>query len=448
MLVRAQTPRGTMTSPNTEKKLGPFLAALVVANAMMGSGIYLLPAGLGAVGSISILSWVAATLGASLIAGVFAWLAILKPGNASLFEHVRSAFGPSAGFLSAALYWASTWVATVAVSTAVVGYLSVFVPWVAKPPGATLTSVAAIWLLIGANLIGPKFVARIAGWTLAIGLIPILIVAFGGWFVFDSHTFLASWNVTGKSPFTVVPHTTVFVFWAFLGIESASVISLRVRNPARDVPIGTFGGLIVAAIIYMAASAAIMGILPAATLAKSNAPFADAVVPMLGAGVAGIIALFALMKASGTLGTVIMMNAETAESESLIGQIMNARRPDRVSAATLLTMGVLMSLVSFASASPTLARQFTLVANMSVLLCVAAYGAASVALLRLSSLAPERSRLAVRAIAAGAAAFCVWLMASTDIVLLALAAGAVAVALVAYPLVRMRKTRIVSATAG
>ena len=121
MLVRAQTPRGTMTSPNTEKKLGPFLAALVVANAMMGSGIYLLPAGLGAVGSISILSWVAATLGASLIAGVFAWLAILKPGNASLFEHVRSAFGPSAGFLSAALYWASTWVATVAVSTAVVG---------------------------------------------------------------------------------------------------------------------------------------------------------------------------------------------------------------------------------------------------------------------------------------------------------------------------------------
>jgi arginine:agmatine antiporter len=437
-----------MTPANTEKKLGPLLAALVVANSMMGSGIYLLPAGLGAVGSISILAWVAAIVGAALIAGVFAWLAILKPDNASLFEHVRSAFGPGAGFLSAALYWASTWVATVAVSTAVVGYLSVFVPWIAKPPGATLASLAAIWLLIGANLIGPKFVARLAGWTLAIGLIPILIVAFGGWFVFDSHIFLASWNVTGKSLFTVVPHTTVFVFWAFLGIESASVITKRVANPARDVPIGTFGGLIVAAVVYMAASAAIMGILPAATLAKSNAPFADAVVPMLGAGVAGIIALFALMKASGTLGTVILMNAETAESESLIGQIMRARRPDSVSVATLIAMGVLMSLVSVASASPTLARQFTLVANMSVLLCVAAYGAASLALLRLSSLASERSRLGVRAIAAGAAAFCVWLIYASDPLLLALSAGAVVVALVAYPLVRMRQTRIAKMAAG
>jgi len=103
---------------------------------------------------------------------------------------------------------ASTWVATVAVSTAVVGYLSVFVPWVAKPPGATIASIAAIWLLVGANLIGPKFVARLAGWTLAIGLIPILIVAIGGWFVFDSHIFSRVVERHGKEPVAVVPHTT------------------------------------------------------------------------------------------------------------------------------------------------------------------------------------------------------------------------------------------------
>jgi len=89
-----------------------------------------------------------------------------------------------------------------------------------------------------------------------------------------------------------------------------------------------------------------------------------------------------------------------------------------------------------------------MVANMSVLLCVAAYGAASLALLRLSGAAPEKSRLLVRAIAICAAAFCVWLIASTDIVLLALAAAAVVVALVAYPLVRMRKSKIAAAAAG
>ncbi|HEY5047720.1 MAG TPA: amino acid permease [Rhizomicrobium sp.] len=431
-----------MKAADREKKLGPLLAMVVVANSMMGSGIYLLPAGLGTIGSVSIIAWVAATLGAAVIAAVFAWLAVLKPENTSLFAHVQEAFGPGAGFVSAALYWASTWVATVAVSLAVVGYLSVFIPWVAKPPGSTIGMIAAIWLLIGANLIGPKFVARFAGWMLAIGLVPILIVAIGGWFVFDSHTFMASWNVTGKSLPAVVPRATVMVFWAFLGIESASVITQRVRNPGRNVPIGTFGGLAIAAVIYIAASAAIMGILPAAVLAKSNAPFAAAVVPMLGTVAAGVIALFALMKASGTLGTVILMNAETAESETMIGQIMTARPADRVSNLTLFAMGMLMSLVAIASASPTLARQFTIVANMSVVLCVAAYGAASLALFRLSRSAPGKYRWSVRAIAVCSTAFCVWLIASSDPDLLVWSAGAVVLALAAYPVIRLRRGQI------
>jgi len=85
---------------------------------------------------------------------------------------------------------------------------------------------------------------------------------------------------------------------------------------------------------------------------------------------------------------------------------------------------------------------------MSVLLCVAAYGAASVALLRMSALAPEKSRWGVRAISAGAAAFCAWLIASSDPVLLACSAGAIVVRAVAYPLVRMRQMRIAKLAAA
>ena len=40
------------------------LTALLVAGNIIGSGIYALPATLGAVGSVSILGWVVATLGA------------------------------------------------------------------------------------------------------------------------------------------------------------------------------------------------------------------------------------------------------------------------------------------------------------------------------------------------------------------------------------------------
>ena len=85
------------------KKIGPFLATMLVTSSMIGSGVFLLPASLGVIGSVSIYGWFLAALAASLIAAVFALLAIANPGTAGLFSYVRDAFGPCAGFLSGVL---------------------------------------------------------------------------------------------------------------------------------------------------------------------------------------------------------------------------------------------------------------------------------------------------------------------------------------------------------
>ena len=79
-----------------QRKLGPFLATMVVASSMIGSGIFLLPASLASFGSISILAWVVAFIGAAVIGGVFATLAVISPGTAGLFSYVRDAFGDGA----------------------------------------------------------------------------------------------------------------------------------------------------------------------------------------------------------------------------------------------------------------------------------------------------------------------------------------------------------------
>ncbi|MGA9796738.1 MAG: amino acid permease [Rhizomicrobium sp.] len=426
------------------KKLGPVLAMMIVATAMIGSGVFLLPASLGAVGSISIFSWVAAMLGAGLIGGVFCWLAVINPGTQGLFSYIRDAFGPCAGFVTGAVYWAGCLVGMVAIALAVTGYLSVFVPAVAKPPGTTIATIAIIWLLIGANMVGPHFVARMQSWILPIGLAPVLLVAIGGWFYFHPAIFAASWNVTGESFLAVVPRTTVVVFWAFLGIEGAIVISKRVRNPARDVPIATLGGLAVAAVVYIAASAAIMGILPAAVLAKSSAPFADAVVPMLGASVAGVVALCAMIKAAGTLGATTLATVETAACESVLGHMRKAPPPQsshRVSTSNLIFTGVLASLVTILSASPTIARQFTVVTNVSVVLIVLAYGAASLALLRLSGALPRETRMWARALGVAAAMFSVVLIAVSEADLLIWSVGAVIIALLVFWSARLRQAK-------
>ena len=130
-------------------KLGPFLAMIVVAGGMIGSGIYLLPASLAAFGSLSILGWGLAILGALMLGGVFSFLAILRPQAPGLFAYVRDALGPGAGFVAGVVYWAVCWVGNVPIAIGVTGYLSVFFPQLARPPAATLTSLAVLWLFCG-----------------------------------------------------------------------------------------------------------------------------------------------------------------------------------------------------------------------------------------------------------------------------------------------------------
>jgi arginine:agmatine antiporter len=434
----------TAATADVGEKLGPFLAMMVVAGGMIGSGIYLLPASLGAFGSVSILGWVLAVAGAAALGGVFSFLAILRPRASGLFSYIREALGPGVGFVSGVVYWVLCWIGNVPLAVGVTGYLSVFFPLVAKPPAATICSVAVIWLLIGANIVGPKFIARVGGWTLTLGLAPVLLVASGGWFYFHPSIFMDSWNVTHKTLWQVVPTSAVIAFYSFLGVENASIIAPLVRHPARDVPIATLGGLAFAAVVYVSSCGVMMGILPAAALARSDAPFAAAAAPILGAIVAGGVALCAMLKATGSLGVNILTTAETARSDAVIDELTTrrARPPARkASAGNLVLIGVLMSLVTVTSANPSLGRQFAILANVTVVLSMAVYAAACVALFRISGELEGRRRLSVRACAFIAGLFSCAMIAVSEADLLFWSVGAVAIATASYAVVRRTRGR-------
>ena len=75
------------------RKLGPVLATVVVAGNMIGSGIFLLPATLAGTGSVTIISWIAASLVAVALALLYGKLARRQPmagGPASyVFDALR-----------------------------------------------------------------------------------------------------------------------------------------------------------------------------------------------------------------------------------------------------------------------------------------------------------------------------------------------------------------------
>ena len=100
--------------------------------------------------------------------------------------------------------------------------------------------------------------------------------------------------------------------------------------------------------------------------------------------------------------------------------------------------GVLTSLLVVLSVSPTLARQFTIVTNASVVLSVAVYLASGLALLRLSSALPRTLRVCSRIMAVLCTLFCVALIAASEIVSLIGSALVILIAVAVYMAAHLR----------
>ncbi|HEX2817079.1 MAG TPA: amino acid permease [Phenylobacterium sp.] len=402
--------------------IGLIGATALVAGSMIGSGIYLLPVTLGAIGSISILGWIAATTAALAVAGVFAWLAGVAPQAKGLPGYVEAGIGPFFGVQTAVAYWTTCWVGTIAIALAVAGAAGYLVPALAPPGPRLLITLASIWLGVAAAWIGPGSVARVEGLTLTLGLLPVIVAATLGWFAFHPAIFLASWNPQGLSLPAAVGPSALNAFWAFLGVECAAATAGVVRNPTRNVPRASLIGVAAVAVLYISACSVLMGILPATALARSSAPFAQAGQVTLGLGLASAIAVCALLRAQGCLTGWTLVISETSRSGADAGvfpPFFRTKPGERASAVNLLTAGGLMTLVAVATATPTLGQQFGVLANISVLLSLYAYSLAGGSLIRLSgSLTPGR-RLAARATAVFAIGCSLALMASAKPVELA-----------------------------
>ena len=424
------------------RKIGPVLATALVASNMVGSGLFLLPATLAAVGSITVVGWLIATVGALLVASTLARLGQVSPQAGGPCAYADEALGRYMGFQSTTIYWLSCWTGNIAIAVAATGYLASFVTGLSTPLAGSLATVALIWLPTLANIYGARLVCKLESVAIVLGLIPILLIGTLGWRHFDGGLFLASWNVQALPATTVIPESLVLVFWAFTGLESASVAASVIEHPQRNVPIATIAGVLLAAVVYIASTTVIMGLIPARDLAASSAPFADAMRLMLGPLAGAAVALMALIKATGTLGGWILLTAQTGKAGAERGMFPAVMgRVDRhgIAVPNLLIMAVIMTVVVFATASPTLGQQFGKLIELSVIFCLLVYVYAALAVWHYDRRAqPPRGFNRHQVVAALAIVFCLWVIATSGGGLLIWSAGALAITAVLYPLVARR----------
>ena len=364
------------------RRIGLFPATMLVAGNMIGAGIFMMPTIMASIGSIAVLGWLVTVPGAFIMGYLFARLGKAQPKAGGPYAYAREGLGDFAGFQCNLLYWFSNVIANIAIATSITGYLTVFIPALRNPYLAGCSTVVMIWLSALLNMIGPRIVTRFETYTTLLGVGPILLVGVGGWYYFDPQMFAAGWDTAGIGPFQAVSSAVSIMFWAFMGVESASVAAAIVENPERNIARATMYGVTIAAVVYVLSTTAIMGIIPNNELRHSTAPFADAAMRALGPAGAIVITICAIIKASGCLGGWTLINAETALATARDGLFpaMFAHTDSRgVPVRGLFIVSCVMSIIVFLTLSPTVGDAFMVLADISVLLVLTPYIFAAVA---------------------------------------------------------------------
>jgi APA family basic amino acid/polyamine antiporter len=423
VLTTKTTVGGVERSPNgsaparSDRKLGLGMATALVVGNMIGSGVFLLPASLAAFGGISLVAWVFTAAGAMLLALVFARLGRAIPRTGGPYAYSRQAFGDFVGFQTAWGYWIAVWAGNAAIAVAFVGYLAYFWDSLATNRAlAAVVALAAIWALTAVNSLGVRQGGVVQAVTTVLKLVPLVAVGLVGVFVIDSGNF-GGFNTSGDSNYGALTAVAALTLWAFIGLESATVPAGDVADPERTIPRSTIIGTAVAAVVYILGTAAVMGAIPAHTLATSTAPFADAADEIFGTWAGGWVAAGAAISAFGALNGWILLQGQVplaAARDRLFPRFFGRTSGTNTPVIGLVVSSVLVTGLMLMNYTESLVDQFTFVILLATLTTLVPYAYSAGA--QLLFLATDRERFAGRrfaldAVVAGLAfAYSIWMI--------------------------------------
>ncbi|MFF9852096.1 amino acid permease [Streptomyces litmocidini] len=325
----------------------PIATALVMGN-IIGGGIFLLPASVAPYGTISLVAFGVLTLGAIALALVFGRLAHRLPQTGGPYVYARAAFGDFAGFLAAWSYWITAWVSNAALAVAAVGYLDVLVPVHGSKPATIAAALLFQWLPALANLAGTRYVGAVQIVATVLKFVPLILVAVGGLFFFDSAN-LGPFHPSDGSALGAVSASAAILLFSYLGVESAAVSAGEVRDPRRNVGRATVLGTLGAAAVYLLGTLAVFGTVAHDRLVTSTAPFSDAVNAMFGGSWGGAaVACMAMVSMLGALNGWTLLSAQApyaAARDGLFPKVFTVKRRGVPTVGVLVTV-VLASLLT------------------------------------------------------------------------------------------------------
>ena len=311
-------------SPRNQQKaraLGLTSATGLVIGSIIGTGIFAMPAVLASAGTSSLLTLGVIAIGATLLAVMFGQLTKRVPNSdGGLYAYARHEFGDFAGYLTGWCYWIQCWAGNAAIVAAWVFYVDALFGIHPSGIGNWCIALTGLWVPAIVNLAGVRQMAWFQNLTVVLKFLPLLFVAVVGWFFVSKGNF-GAFNASGGSLYDAIGIAAGVALFSFIGVEVAAITAKRVRNPERNVGWASVLGTAASALLYVAVTAVIMGLVPHHALVGDTAPFVTAFGTIFthGAWAGKLVAALAVVSGIGALNGWTLDTTEVSRAAAQDG---------------------------------------------------------------------------------------------------------------------------------
>ena len=294
------------------RRLGFWTAIAVVVGDVIGSGVFRVPAAVATeVGSVSgiMLVWVLGGIITLCGALSLAELAAAMPKAGGVFVYLRETFGPGVAFLFGWTILLAEPAASAAIALVFAEYLGRLVPL--TPTGIRLVAAAAILVVAGAGYRSVRGAGAIQSVATAGKVVAIIALVAAAFLLGDGNAgaFGAGAASTATSiRWSGVGLGLVAALWAYTAWHDLGFVAGEVRDPGRTLPRALVIGIGIVVMVYLAANAAYLYVLPFDTLRTSPLVASDSMVRVVGAGGAAAVAVMVMVSTFGALNGSILAN--------------------------------------------------------------------------------------------------------------------------------------------
>jgi len=253
---------------NTTSKIGLTTATIIGMNAMIGAGIFTVPAALQwQAGPAGILTFAFVILAVWCMALSLARVAQLYPGEGSFYNYTKQWGGHYLGLLASGAYIIGLTVALGLLTKIVGGYIHDIIPAM----GSTLWGVIMLIIIVLLNLRGVMLLQFLQYVLIACKILPLILI-----------TILCATKASSAHLFPFMPNgimpvllATKTVVFGFFGFEAAASLYNVVKNPEQNVPRAISYSTALVGIIYFLFTLAIIMAVPRTMVTSASQPLSE-----------------------------------------------------------------------------------------------------------------------------------------------------------------------------